>query len=83
MAKVLIPLKNVAKEVEHIMKKYKIPYSEIRVSQNEKNEDDIEFIISIKGGKKVPFEKTIKYREILYKELTPIYGDKFIVAYIP
>ncbi len=83
MAKVLIPLKEIKKEVKNVLENYKIPYSEIQVSKNEKNEDNVEFIISIKGGKKIPFEKTIKYREILYKELIPIYGDKFIVSYIP
>ncbi len=83
MAKVLVPLKGIAKEVKHVLEKHKIPYTEIKVSQNEKNEDNIEFIISIKGGKRVPFEKTLEYREILYKELIPIYGDRFIVSYIP
>ncbi len=83
MAKVLVPLKNVAKETQHVLEKYKIPYSEIKVSKNENKEDNIEFIISIKGGKKVPFEKTIEYRELLYKELIPIFGDVFIVSYIP
>ncbi|EDP73078.1 hypothetical protein [Hydrogenivirga sp. 128-5-R1-1] len=83
MAKVLVPLKNVAKETQHVLDKYKIPYSEIRVSENEKKEDNIEFIISIKGGKKVSFEKTLEYRELLYRELIPIFGDVFIVSYIP
>jgi len=82
MAKVLVPLKNVAKETQHILDKYKIPYSEIQVSRNDKEEDNVEFIISIKGGKKVPFERTLEYREILYKELIPIFGDVFIVSYI-
>lgn len=83
MAKVIVPLKNIANEVENVLKKYNIPYSEIKVSKNEKREDNVEFIISIKGGKRVPFEKTIEYREILYKELIPIFGDVFIVSYIP
>jgi galactitol-specific phosphotransferase system IIB component len=83
VAKVIVPLKNIANEVENVLKKYNIPYSEIKVSKNEKREDNVEFIISIKGGKRVPFEKTIEYREILYKELIPIFGDVFIVSYIP